>query len=34
MTFSTPLLVTFVAYLLLILYVGVKAYKRTHNLGD
>ena len=34
MTFNTPLLVTFVAYLLLILYVGIKAYKRTHNLGD
>lgn len=34
MTFDVPLLVTFVAYLLLILYLGIKAYRRTHNLGD
>ena len=34
MSFEAPLLVTFVAYLLLILFLGVKAYRRTHNLGD
>lgn len=34
MTANMPLLVTFVAYLLLILYLGIKAYQRTHNLGD
>ena len=34
MTFDTPLMVTFVAYLLLILFLGIKAYRRTHNLGD
>ena len=34
MSFDAPLLVTFVAYLLLILFLGVKAYRRTHNLGD
>jgi sodium/proline symporter len=34
MSFSAPLLVTFVAYLLFILFVGIKAYRRTHNLGD
>lgn len=34
MTFDAPLLVTFVAYLLLILFLGIKAYRRTHNLGD
>lgn len=34
MSFSVPLLVTFVAYLLIILFVGIKAYRRTHNLGD
>lgn len=34
MNFDAPLLVTFVAYLLLILYLGIKAYQRTHNLGD
>ncbi len=34
MNFSAPLLVTFVAYLLFILFVGIKAYRRTHNLGD
>ncbi len=34
MSFDTPLLVTFVAYLLLILFLGIKAYRRTHNLDD
>ena len=34
MSFDLPLLVTFVAYLMLILYLGIKAYRRTHNLGD
>jgi len=34
MPFDQPLLVTFVAYLLLILYLGIKAYRRTHNLDD
>ncbi|GJM14110.1 MAG: sodium:proline symporter [Pseudohongiella sp.] len=34
MSFDAPLLVTFVAYLILILFLGVKAYRRTHNLGD
>lgn len=34
MTFDAPLLVTFVAYLLLILFLGLRAYRRTHNLGD
>ena len=34
MSFDAPLLVAFVAYLLLILFLGVKAYRRTHNLGD
>lgn len=34
MQFDLPLLVTFVSYLLLILYLGVKAYQRTHNIGD
>lgn len=34
MAFDLPLLVTFVAYLLLILFLGIKAYRRTHNLGD
>lgn len=34
MTADAPLLVTFVAYLLLVLYLGIRAYKRTHNLGD
>ena len=30
-----PLLITFLVYLLLILFrLGVKAYKRTHSLGD
>ena len=34
MSFNGPLVVTFVAYLTLILYLGIKAYKETHNLGD
>ncbi|NKB32072.1 MAG: sodium/proline symporter PutP [Pseudomonadales bacterium] len=34
MSFDVPLLVTFIAYLLLILFIGIKAYRRTHNLGD
>tara|TARA_B110000438_G_scaffold302711_1_gene361283 strand:- start:848 stop:2320 length:1473 start_codon:yes stop_codon:yes gene_type:complete len=34
MSFDGPLVVTFVAYLMLILYLGIKAYKQTHNLGD
>lgn len=34
MDFDAPLLVTFVAYLLLILALGIKAYRQTHDLGD
>lgn len=34
MSFDAPLLVTFVAYLLLILFLGIKAYRRTHSLDD
>jgi len=34
MSFDAPLLVTFVAYLLLILVLGIKAYRQTHDLGD
>jgi len=34
MSFDAPLLITFVAYLILILLLGVKAYRRTHNLDD
>jgi sodium/proline symporter len=34
MSFNGPLVVTFVAYLMLILYLGIKAYKQTHNHGD
>ena len=34
MSFDTPLLVTFVAYLILILFLGIKAYRRTHSLDD
>jgi len=34
MRFDLPLLVTFVAYLLLVLFLGIMAYQRTHNLGD
>lgn len=34
MEFDAPLLVTFVAYLLLILFLGIRAYRQTHDLGD
>ena len=34
MSFDAPLLITFVAYLTLILFLGIKAYKRTHSLDD
>ncbi len=34
MSFDAPLLLTFVAYLLLILFLGIKAYRRTHSLDD
>ena len=34
MSFNGPLVVTFVAYLMLILYLGIEAYKQTHNHGD
>jgi len=34
MSFDAPLLITFVAYLILILFLGIKAYKRTHSLDD
>ena len=31
---EVPLLITFAAYLLLILVLGYKAFRRTHDLGD
>ena len=34
MIFDPPLLIAFLVYLLLILILGVKAYRRTHSLGD
>jgi sodium/proline symporter len=34
MSFDAPLLVTFLAYLLLMLLLGIKAYRRTQNLDD
>ena len=34
MEFDAPLLFAFVAYLLLILFLGIKAYRQTHDLGD
>lgn len=34
MSFDAPSLVTFVVYLILILFLGIKAYRRTHNLDD
>ena len=34
MSFDAPLLITFIAYLILILFLGIKAYKRTHSLDD
>ncbi|MFL2840568.1 MAG: sodium/proline symporter PutP [Pseudohongiellaceae bacterium] len=34
MNFNSPLLITFFAYLTLILFLGIKAYNRTHNISD
>lgn len=34
MQFDPPLLITVVAYLLLILYLGLKAYQHTHTISD
>lgn len=34
MNSNAPLLITFTAYLLLVLFLGLLAYRRTHNLGD
>jgi len=34
MSFDAPLLITFVAYLILILFLGIKAYRQTHSLDD
>ena len=34
MSFDAPSLVTFVVYLILILFLGIKAYRRTHSLDD
>lgn len=34
MAFEAPLLITFVAYLLLLVFLSIKAYRRTHNIGD
>ena len=34
MSFDTPLLITFIVYLMGILYLGVRGYRRTHDLGD
>ncbi len=34
MAANAPLLFTFIIYLLLVLYLGVRAYRRTHNIGD
>ena len=34
MSFDAPILLTFVAYLILILFLGIKAYRRTHSLDD
>ena len=34
MNIQAPLIITFVAYLLLILFLGVRAYRRTHNVSD
>lgn len=34
MNFASPLFITFFIYLILILFLGVAAYQRTHNLGD
>jgi sodium/proline symporter len=34
MSFDAPLLITFLAYLALVLFLGIKAYRRTQDLGD
>lgn len=34
MSINSPLFITFVIYLLLILFLGIKAYQRTNNLDD
>lgn len=34
MKFDVPLLVTFITYLALVLFLGIKAYRRTHDLSD
>tara|TARA_B110000858_G_scaffold193768_1_gene246902 strand:- start:642 stop:2111 length:1470 start_codon:yes stop_codon:yes gene_type:complete len=34
MSFDAPLLLSFVAYLILILFLGIKAYRRTHSFDD
>ena len=34
MSFDAPLLVTFIAYLALVLFLGIRAFRRTHDLGD
>ncbi len=34
MSLNSPLFITFVAYLCLILFLGIKAYQRTHDLDD
>lgn len=34
MNFTSPLFITFSIYLILILFLGIAAYQRTHNLGD
>lgn len=34
MNYDAPLLITFCGYLLVILFLGIKAYRRTHDLGD
>ncbi|MCI5105677.1 MAG: sodium/proline symporter PutP [Pseudomonadales bacterium] len=34
MSFDAPLLITFLAYLALVLTLGIKAYRRTQDLGD
>ena len=34
MNFASPLFITFSIYLLMILFLGIVAYRRTHNLDD
>ncbi len=34
MSANAPLLLTFLIYLSVVLYLGVRAYQRTHNIGD